>query len=108
MSALGEFFKSEAGQKVIGGGVSSALGLGAGLITSNQQKQNLKSEANIVAQQTAAQIKVAELQLQQAQLLSQKQTGGAGGNTMLYVGLGIGAVVILGVVIFAVTRSKSE
>ena len=34
--------------------------------------------------------------------------GKTGGNTMLYVGLGIGAVVILGVVIFSVTRKKSE
>lgn len=108
MSALGDYFKTDAGSAVIGGGISTLLGVGGGLITSNQERQNLKAQANIVAQQTEAQIKVAELQLQQAQILSQKQTGGAGGNTMLYVGLGIGAVVILGVVIFAVTRSKSE
>ena len=108
MSALGDFFKTGAGQQAIGGGINTLLGVGGGLVTSNQQKQNLKAEADIVAKQTEAQIKVAQLQLQQAQLLAEKQSGGAGGNTMLYVGLGIGAVVILGVVIYAVTRSKSE
>jgi hypothetical protein len=30
----------------------------------------------------------------------------AGGNTTLYIALGVGGVLVLGVVIFAVTRSK--
>jgi hypothetical protein len=35
------------------------------------------------------------------------QGAGAGGNTALYIGLGVAGVVILGVVIFAVTRKKA-
>lgn len=104
MSIFGDFLKSDTGGKT----VDNLLGLGSGLILSNQQKQALKQQSENVALQAQSQVEVARLQVEKAKIEASKASAGESGNTMLYVGLGIGAVVILGVVIFAVTRSKSE
>jgi hypothetical protein len=104
MSAFGDFLKSDSGGKVIG----SVIGFGGGLVLSNQEKQKLKQQSADIALQAQSQVEVARLQVEKAKIEASKASAGESGNTMLYVGLGIGAVVILGVVIFAVTRKKSE
>jgi hypothetical protein len=102
------YFSTEAGQNTISQGIGSVLNLGTGLIASNQQKQLLNQQAQIEADKAKNQLAIAQLQLEASRAQSQQASAGASGNTMLYVGLGVGAVVILGVVIYAVTRSKSE
>lgn len=101
------YFSTEAGQNTISQGVNSVLGLGTSLIATNQQKQLLNQQAQIEADKAKNQLAIAQLQLEASRAQSQAVSAGGSGNTMLYVGLGVGAVVILGVVIFAVTRSKS-
>lgn len=108
MSAFGDFFKTSAGQQTLGGGINSVLGLSTSLVTTNQQKQLLNQQAQIEADKAKNQLAIAQLQLEASRSQAQNVGAKSGGNTMLYVGLGIGAVVILGVVIFSVTRSKSE
>ncbi len=102
------FFSTDAGRNAVSQGIGSVLTLGTGLVASNQQKQLLNQQAQIEAEKAKNQLALAQLQLE----ASRAQASGAGakssGNTMLYVGLGIGAVVILGVVVFAVTRKKAE
>lgn len=61
-----------------------------------------QGELTLEAQRLALEGK--KIDAETALKLAQAKTGG---NTMLYVGLGIGAIVILGVVVFAVTRKKS-
>jgi len=101
---FGNFLTSDSGGKVIGG----VLDLGGGLILSNQQKQALNKQAQIEADKAKSQLALAQLQLENTRAQAQNVGAKPSGNTMLYVGLGIGAVVLLGVVIFAVTRKKSE
>jgi hypothetical protein len=104
MSAFGDFIKSSAGSKTL----ESLLGLGGGLILSNQEKQKAKGQANDAKTIAEAQVRAGELALQTAQLqLQAQQSGGSGGaksNTGLYVGLGIGGAVILGLVVYLAVK----
>lgn len=102
MSAVGQFLGSSGGSQAIAG----LIGLGGGLIMSNQQKQNAKKQSNDAKKIAEAQIKAQELAYQTAQLQLQAQQGGGGAksNTGLYVGLGIGGVVILGLVVFLAVK----
>jgi hypothetical protein len=106
-SRVGNFFKSSSGQNIISQGVGALFSFGLSAFGSNQARQDLKAQANIVAQQGQSQLAVAQEGTKQAQLAleaAKLQGSGAGGNIALYVGLGIAGVVVLGVVIFAVTR----
>ena len=103
MSAFGNFISSSAGANAISG----VLGLGTGLILSNQQKQNAKGQANDAKAIADAQVRAGELAYQTAQLQLQAQKGGASvpkSNTGLYIGLGIGGAVILGLVVFLAVK----
>jgi hypothetical protein len=103
MSAFGDFLKSSGGSQAIGG----ILGLGGGLVMSNQQKQSAKKQSNDAKKIAEAQIKAQELAYQTAQLqLQAQQGGGAKSNTGLYVGLGIGGAVILGLVVFLAVKKQ--
>lgn len=84
----------------------SVVGLGTGLIANNQAVQQARGQANDAKA-------LAELQYQtalanaKAQELANKNVNTAKeqrSNLPLYIGLGVGGVVLLGVVIFAVTR----
>jgi hypothetical protein len=97
MSAFGEFLQSDSGSKLFG----SVLGLGSGLVMSNQQKQNAKKQGNDAKAVAEAQLKAQQLAYETAKL--QVQQGGVSGaksNTGLYVGLGLGGAVILGLVVY--------
>lgn len=103
MSAFGNFITSSAGSNAISG----ILGLGGGLILSNQQKKNAQGQANDAKAIADAQVRAGELAYQTAQLQLQAQKGGANvpkTNTGLYVGLGIGGAVILGLVVFLAVK----
>jgi hypothetical protein len=110
-ASSGGFFSSGIGQQIATSGISSLFNIGSNLLQSKQQQDLIRQQANAQAQGLDRQLAIEQERTKQAQLGMQNLTSGlsgAGGNTMLYVGLGIGAVVILGVVIFAVTRKKSE
>jgi hypothetical protein len=104
MSLFGDFIKTSGGSQAIAG----LLGLGGGLVMSNQQKQNAKKQSNDAKALAQAQIKAQELAYQTAQLQLQAQKGGGGAksNTGLYVGLGIGGAVILGLVVFLAVKKQ--
>jgi hypothetical protein len=107
-SGSGGFFKSDTGKNLISQGISTLLSFGVSAFSSNQERQNLKAQANIVAKQGQSALDVEKERTKQAQLaLEASKAGGKSGSTALYIGLGIGAVVILGIVIFAITRKKS-
>ena len=88
----------------------SVLGLGTCLIMNNQNVQNAQGQANAQQQQLDTQYAIA-LANQQA-IAVQNQGGGKTvepppkSNTALYIGLGVGGLVLISVIIFAVTRNK--
>ena len=100
------FFSSGFGQSLLSSGVSTFFSIVGGLIGSKQEKDRLNQQSDIVAKNVEGQLAIEQERTKQAQLMANSQKAGASGNTALYVGLGVGAVVIFGVVIFAVTRNK--
>jgi hypothetical protein len=98
MSYFGDLIKSVA---------PSLLGLGTGLIMNNQNVKNAKGQAN--SQKELLELQLQNTREQQQFLLLQSQLSQAKSpdtknNLPLYIGLGLGGVLVLGVVIFAVTR----
>ena len=100
-----------------GSSFASWSALGGNLITGGlnyfgKQKEAdaIRAQADALRAKGASEVEVAKLMLEakRLELEAVKLGGGAkSGSTALYIGLGVGAVVILGVVIFAVTRKKS-
>lgn len=81
-----------------------------GYFGSVENRKASQEQANALIKQGLSQIEVAKIMQETERLkLEQAKAGGGAksGSTALYIGLGVGAVVILGVVIFAVTRKKS-
>ena len=104
-------------QNMYNNAVGDWTGLGGNLISgagtffgSQEQRKASEAQANALIQQGLSQVEVAKIMQETERLkLEQAKAGGgakAGSNT-LYIALGVGAVVVLGVVIFAVTRKKA-
>ena len=101
------FFSTDIGRNSIASGITGLLGIGGTLIGANQQEQLLKGQANISAQQNQTAIEVERERTKQAQInleASRAKTTTSGGNNALYIGLAVGGVVVLGGIIFAITR----
>jgi hypothetical protein len=92
-----------------GGTIGGVLGAGSTIYASEQQRKIAQKQAEALIAQGVSQERVQQLILEGKRLdLETAKAGGgakAGSNT-LYIALGVGAVVVLGVVIFAVTRKK--
>lgn len=91
---------------------TSLFGGVTGFLGSKEQRKAAEAQANALIKQGYSQIEVAKIMQETERLkLEQARAGGSAGtgagNTTLYIALGVGAVVILGVVIFAVTRKKA-
>jgi hypothetical protein len=81
------------------------------LLLSNTNTKALNSQLDAQNLQSQTQLEIERERTKQAQLNAQaglnKVSAGQGGNTTLYVALGIGGALVLGLVIFLVTRKKS-
>ena len=83
---------------------------GTALVLNHQAVQKAKGEANLIKEESDKAYAIAMQQAENLKLL--KQAGKAPpekekSKLPLYIGLGVGGVVVLGVIIFAVTRNKS-
>lgn len=101
MSYLGDIVKAIA-PAIIGGGI--------GLINNNQAVQRAKGEANAIKAEQDRLLEIAKQNEINIKLMKAgKETPDKEkSNTALYIGLGVGGVVLLGIVIFAVTRSNKS
>jgi beta-lactamase class D len=87
----------------------SLVGLGTGLILNNQAVQNARGQANATQEQQLRDLEIAkqnEKNILLAKMANQQTPVKEKSNLPLYIGLGVGGVVILGIVIFAVTRKN--
>jgi hypothetical protein len=90
---------------------TSLFGGVSGWLTSKEYAKGKEKEAQALREQGLSQVEVAKIMQETERLkLEALKSGGAGtkaGSPVLYIALGVGAVIILGVVIFAVTRKKA-
>lgn len=91
--------------------ISPALvGLGASLIMNNQAVKNAQGQANAQQEALNAQYAIAVQNQKNIELMKQQSSQAPPkekSKLPLYIGLGVGGVLVLGVIIFAVTRNKS-
>jgi hypothetical protein len=115
-NAPGDTFNTSTTSTNSGSGFSwSTLGgnlISGGLnyFSSQENRKGLQAQADALRAKGLSEVEVAKLMLEAKKLeLEQARLGGGAktGSSALYIGLGVGAVVILGVVIFAVTRKKA-
>jgi hypothetical protein len=95
---------------------SDFLTAGTGVLTtagtyfgSVEQRKAQEAQAKALREQGLSQIEVAKIMQETERLKLEQAKAGSGtkaGSKTLYIALGIGAVVILGAVIFAVTRKR--
>lgn len=93
--------------EALGGNLLSG---GLNFFSSQEQRKGLQAQADALRAKGLSEVEVAKLMLEAKKVeLEQAKLGGGAktGSPALYIGLGVGAVVILGVVIFAVTRKKA-
>lgn len=97
MSYFSDIFKAVA---------PALVGFGTGLIMNNQNVQNAKGQANAQQDALNTQYAIAQQNAKNIQAMQQagKEPPKEKSKLPLYIGLGVGGVVVLGVVIFAVTR----
>jgi len=94
-----------------GGTAKDVLKTGGDIFASTQNRKAQEAQAKALREQGLSQIEVAKIMQETERLKLEALKSGAGASTKagsktLYIALGVGAVVILGVVIFAVTRKK--
>jgi len=89
---------------------TSLYGGVAGFLNSKENKKASQAQADALIAQGKSQVEVAKIMQETERLKLEALKSGAGSNTggskTLYIALGVGAVVVLGVVVFAVTRKK--
>jgi hypothetical protein len=87
----------------------AVVGLGTGLIMNNQAVQNAKGQANAQQDALNTQYAIAQQNAKNIQAMQQagKEPPKEKSKLPLYIGLGVGGVLVVGVIIFAVTRNKS-
>ena len=95
-------FSDWGGQAI--GGLSTIIGTTIG---SKAQSDALNKQAEIASQNNQTALELARIQQETAKInlaSASKSTTATGSNKNLYIALGVGGVVVLGVVIYAVTR----
>ena len=88
---------------ILGSILPSLIGLGTGLIANHQNVQKAKGIANDAKGLAELEFKLAEENRKALEIANELKVNSKS-NLPLYIGLGVGGVVIIGVVIFAVTR----
>lgn len=102
-------FNNITGAEYLSGGID-VFGKVVGIFASKEERRAAQAQADALIAQGKSNVEVARImqETKRLELEAIKLGGGknAKGSNILYIGLGVGAVVILGVVIFAVTRKK--
>ena len=92
--------------------IGDTIGGGLKYLGSTEERKSAEAQADALKSKGYSDIEVAKLMLEGKKLELQTALAGgnkkSGGNTTLYIALGVGGVLVLGLVIFAVTRKKAQ
>jgi hypothetical protein len=107
MSKVGDFLGTESGQDALGSAISSLFGAIGGAFGNKNQRDLARENANNERELLDKKLKLAELE---------KETELAKINAMLnlpkksklplYIGIGVGSVLVIGIVIFVAKRNR--
>ena len=105
-----DLYDNITGAEYLTGGID-AFGKVTGYFGSVEQRKAAQAQADALIAQGKSQVEVAKI-MQETERLKLEASkndvvGGKSGSKTLYIALGIGGVLVLGVVIFAVTRKKA-
>lgn len=82
-----------------------------GIFASKEERKSAQAQADALIAQGKSQVEVARIMQETKRLeleaLKLGAGGGKSGSKTLYIALGIGGVLVLGVIIFAVTRKRA-
>lgn len=106
-----QHYNNITGAEYLTGGID-VFGKVTGYFGSVEQRKAAQAQADALIAQGKSQVEVAKImqetkRMELEALKAGVGAGNTGGNKTLYIALGIGGVVILGLVIFAVTRKKA-
>jgi LPXTG-motif cell wall-anchored protein len=91
--------------------IADVIGGGLKFFGSQEERKSAEAQADALKSKGYSDVEVAKLMLEGKKLELQTALAGgnkkSGSNNTLYIALGVGGVLILGLVIFAVTRKKS-
>jgi len=88
---------------------TTTLGLGLGYLGKEKDLASAQAQADALKAKGLSDVEVAKIMLEAEKVKAEALKSGGGktaGNTTLYIALGVGGVVVLGLVIFAVTRKS--
>lgn len=88
---------------------TTVFGGATSFLSSQEARKSAEAQADALKAKGYSDIEVAKLMLEGKKLELQTALAGGkktAGNTTLYIALGVGGVVVLGLVIFAVTRKS--
>jgi len=93
------------------GAITTGAKIFGDIFSSTQNRKAQEAQAKALREQGLSQVEVAKIMQETERLKLEALKSGAGagtkaGSPVLYIAVGVGAVIILGVVIFAVTRKK--
>ena len=107
MSAVGNFLSTEAGGNAIGSAISSIFGAVGGAIGSKAQRDLARENANTQKELMDKQLQLAQLSKEtELAKLNAMLNMPKGSNLPLYIGLGVGSLLVIGLVVFAVRRNR--
>jgi len=91
---------------------TTLLNAGLNIFGASENRKNAETTANALREKGYSEIEVAKLMLEAKKLELEGIKLGAGsgaktGNNTLLIGLGVGGVVVIAIIIFAVTRKKT-
>jgi hypothetical protein len=92
------------------GAGTTLLNAGLTIFGATENRKNAEAQANALREKGYSEVEVAKIMLEaeRVKLEGIKAGGGAKtGNNTLLIGLGVGGVVVISIIIFAVTRKKT-
>lgn len=93
------------------GTIGDVIGGSLKYFGSQEERKSAEAQADALKSKGYSEVEVAKLMLEGKKLELQTALAGgnkkSSGNTTLYIALGVGGVLILGLIIFAVTKKKS-